>query len=197
MKRLLCLFVALCGNCFAYNTDLVEIISAEQIAQRIALIAEQVDADYKGEDITIVMVMKGAVPVTADLMRQLKCPCTLEFIQTSSYKGGTTSGKLEMMGAERLNLEGKNVLVVDDIFDTGKTMATIVEKIQTQKNAKSVKSLVLLEKNSTKVTAYKPDYVCFNIPDEFVIGYGLDYDEYYRNLPSICTFAGGIPSNEE
>ncbi len=164
------------------------LISQDEIKQRIEEIAPIIDAEYAGDELVIVMVMKGAFCVTADLIRLLKTPCTLEYIQASSYGlGGTKKGELKIVGLENLNLTSKNVLLIDDICDSGNTLTELIVKLQ-QKRPKSLKTLVLLTKNVPRDPVYNPDYTLFEIENLFVIGYGLDYKEYYRGLPGIYLY---------
>ncbi len=166
--------------------DFKLLISKEQIDSRIKEVAAEINQQYQGKEITLVMVMKGAIYLTADLMREITVPCMLEFVRASSYGLGTVSGELTLQGIEDLSLQGKHVIIIDDIFDTGKTMTTIQEKLLLQQPA-SLKTLVLLLKNRPRTIADVPDYVLFPIEDEFVIGYGLDYQEHYRGLPGVFT----------
>jgi len=164
------------------------LISPQEIAAKIEDAGRQIDADYNGEELTIVMVMKGAVCLASDLIRTLKTPTLIEYIKASSYgQNGAVRGALTIHGLDSLDLSSKHVLVVDDIFDSGFTMEGIVAQLQ-QKNPKSIKTLVLLSKNIERKTAYRPDYVLFDIDDHFVVGYGLDYKEKYRGLPGIYYF---------
>ena len=172
------------------NMDNIELlISQEEIKNKIADVARVIDGHYQSEKLVIVMVMKGALCIAADLIRELKTPCTIEYIRASSYgqNGGMKRGELTIQGLEALDLSSKNVLLVDDIFDSGETVSQIVAKIK-EKNPKSLKSLVLLKKQVERDVAYTPDYVLFNIENLFVIGYGLDYNEYYRGLPGVYIF---------
>lgn len=167
------------------NAEFKLMISEEQIKERIAHYAAQIDADYDGKEITLVMVLKGAVCIACDLMRALQTPCSLECIQASSYgQNGTTSGTLTVHSLEKLDLAGKHVIIVDDIFDTGKTLLEIKRQLATQ-NPASLKILVLLLKDRPRAIDLLPDYALFEIGDKFVIGYGLDYKELYRGLPGI------------
>jgi hypoxanthine phosphoribosyltransferase len=162
-----------------------ELISSGDIQKRIKEVAAQIDCDYAGKEIVLVMVMKGAICITADLLRTLECPCSLEFIQASSYgNNGTVAGGLTIRGLENLNLQDKHVIIVDDIFDTGNTLMRIKNELAEQHPA-SLKILVLLLKNKKRTMQDLPDYALFAIEDEFVIGYGLDYKELYRGLPGI------------
>lgn len=162
------------------NEQLELLISANDISKKLSQIAIQIDNDYQGEDLTVVMIMKGAICVTADLMREIKTPATLEYIQASSYgKNGKSKGNLQLIGIEKIDLKGKNVLVVDDIFDSGTTMTSIVEALK-EKQPKTIKSLVVFQKKIERETAYRPDYALFEIDNHFIVGYGLDYKERYR-----------------
>ncbi len=171
------------GGCMpASNFRLL--ISADQIKERVVQIAAQLDEEYSGKDITMVIVMKGALCIASDLMREIKTPCVLDYVSASSYGHKTTAGELTISGLEKLNLKDKHVLLVDDIYDTGATIAEIKQQLLT-KNPASLKTLVLLTKNKDRVNQELPDYTLFHIENEFVIGYGLDYDELYRGLPGI------------
>lgn len=191
MKKLAPLLLFFSSVCSAYD-NLELLIGPDAIEQRIAEVAAQINREY--DELTIIMVMKGAVCVTADLIRHLDVPFTLEYMRASSYgERGTMHGELKITGLEDLDLASKNVLIVDDIFDTGNTMTGIVEQIE-KLNPKSLKTLVLLVKNVSRETAYRPDYVLFDIENRFVIGYGLDYKELYRGLRGIYAFINDDPS---
>lgn len=191
MKKM-ALFLLTCTSlCAAENIELL--IDSEEIAQKICETASVIDEEYCGEELTLVILMKGAICVTADLIRYLDTPCTIDYISTSSYgKNGMQRGQLSIEGLEKLDLEGKNVLVVDDIFDTGHTMKAVMDRLQ-EKKPKTLKSFVLLVKDVQRDIEYRPDYVLFDIPNRFVIGYGLDYKEYYRNLPGVYAFVNDTP----
>jgi hypoxanthine phosphoribosyltransferase len=150
--------------------------------------AKQIKGDYEGKIITIVAIMKGAITVTADLMREfglLNVPCTLQCISTSSYgKNGTNRGELVIKGIESIEIEGKDVLLVDDAFDSGATMAGLIERFQ-QLNPRSLRSMVAVVKDVARKTTYYPEYVLFEIPNYFIVGYGLDCSEHFRQLPDI------------
>lgn len=166
-------------------TSFEKFISKEEIHEKLKEIAAKIDSDMQGEKLTVVMLMKGAFIVTADLVRYLQTPCILEFIQTSSYGAkGKVRGELTIHGLDKIDIAGKNVLVVDDVFDSGVTLSTVVDKINAF-NPLSVRSLVLLSKNIPHKVAYTPDYVLFDIEDRFVVGYGMDYKEHWRELPDV------------
>lgn len=161
------------------------LISEQSILEKIAGVAKLINAEYRDNELTIVMIMKGAICLVADLIRHVRVPCSIEFIQTSSYGAkGTKRGELTISGLEKIVLEKKHVLVVDDIFDSGVTLSEVMSRIEGQ-NPKSLKSLVLLLKKVPHKTEYLPDYVLFEIEDRFVVGYGLDYKEHYRGLPGV------------
>jgi hypoxanthine phosphoribosyltransferase len=132
--------------------------------------------------------MKGGICITADLMRAIEIPFKFEFLKASSYgNNGMSAGKLTINGIESLDIEGRDVLLVDDIFETGNTLQRIIKELSA-KNPSSIKTLTLLVKEIPRKTSYLPDYILFHIPDLFVIGYGLDYKEFYRGLPAIYAF---------
>ena len=162
-----------------------KLISKEEIQQAVAKIAKRIDADYKAEGVVLVAVLKGACCLASDLLRAISIPCEIEFIQAKSYGPlGSSRGDLTLLGLDQLQIQGKQVLVVDDIFDSGETLSQIIENLQ-KKAAKNVRSLVLLRKKISRTVAYEPDYALFDINDDFVVGYGLDYKELYRGLNGI------------
>lgn len=165
------------------------LLSEEAIAEKIQEVARQLNHDFTGREVTLISVLKGSILLTSDLMRQLDIPFTIEFIQAKSYgMRGTTPGELIIEGLEKLHLKNKEVLLIDDIYDTGKTLQEISQKIQ-EYNPKSLTTLVLLKKQRADHPAARPDYVCFDIEDHFVVGYGLDYKEKYRGLKGIYTLS--------
>ena len=161
------------------------LISPDQIAKRIQELAVQLNARYVNEELSLVIIMKGALFFAADLMRKLTVPCTLDYIRASSYgERGQKRGELNIIGLEELKLSGKNVLVIDDIFDSGNTLSQIAQALQKQ-HPKTLRTIVLLKKNVKRQTEYLPDEYLFEIEDAFVVGYGLDYKEHYRELPGV------------
>lgn len=162
------------------------LITKEQIAEQIQKMAAQIKRDYVGKDLVIVMVLKGALCLVADLIREIDLPLSLETIQCSSYgHRGTERGDLQVIGADRLHVHNRDVLIVDDIYDSGHTMTTLLETFKELK-PRSLKTFVLLyKKNVHKVSNHKPDYILFEIDNLFVVGYGLDYKERYRGLSGI------------
>jgi hypoxanthine phosphoribosyltransferase len=152
----------------------------------VAEMAAKIEQSYEGRQLTIVGVLTGSVVLLADLIRAIEQPMRVGVIQASSYRGATTErGDLIINSELMLDISGRDVLLVDDIFDTGHTLKNVVEKLH-EFSPKSVKSAVLLRKQGRQETDYEPDFTAFNIPDEFVVGYGLDYEDMYRNLPYLA-----------
>ncbi len=168
------------------HPDVKEILFDEkQIADRVAEMAAEVNKDYAGEELIVVCVLNGAMPFTCDLMRKLDMPVVLDSIIASSYGSSTvSSGEVKIKKEMKQDVTGRNVLLVDDVFDTGLTMSLLVEFVE-KRGAKSVKSCVFLDKKARHTVEYVPDYIGYDIPDAFVIGYGLDYNEKYRQLPYV------------
>ena len=156
----------------------------ETIQNRIKEVAEIIDNDYKGEEIVIISVLKGAVFFTVDLVKKMKTQIELELMQVSSYKGTQSTGNIIVKKDLDGSIEGKNVLIVEDIIDTGYTLKYLQEYLQTL-NPKSLKIAVLADKKARRKADIKIDYTCFEIEDKFIVGYGFDFDEKYRNLPYI------------
>ncbi len=154
------------------------------IRRRVKQLARMIERDYAGKDLVVVALLNGTVMFLADLVRYLNRPLRLDFMGVSSYGHGTQSGKLVFTKELKLDVQGRDVLLVDDILDTGKTLARVTAKLQKLK-PRSLKLCVLLSKSARRVEPVVADYVGFEIPDEFVVGYGLDYAEQYRNLPYI------------
>ena len=158
------------------------LISEGEIKARILEISKTINEKY--EDLVIVMIMKGSICFVADLLRNLHVKVSIEYVHSSSYRGTTERGELTTSGLENVNVTKKNVLIVDDIFDSGLTMSTVRDELLA-KNPKNLESMVLLNKNAERKTDYEPEYSMFGIENEFVVGYGLDYQEHYRGLPGI------------
>jgi hypoxanthine phosphoribosyltransferase len=152
----------------------------------VADMAASIEKTYEGRQLTIVGVLTGSVVLLADLIRAIEQPMRVGVIQASSYRGATTErGDLIINSELMLDISGRDVLLVDDIFDTGHTLKNVVEKLH-EFNPNSVKSAVLLRKHGRQEAEYEPDFAAFDIPDEFVVGYGLDYQDMYRNLPYLA-----------
>ena len=160
------------------------LITDQMLAKRIAGLAREIERDFRGRDMVIVSLLTGTVMFLGDLIRHLSLPLRLDFMGVSSYGKGTESGDLVFTKELRLDVRGRDVLLVDDILDTGKTVRRVVEKLCLL-GPRRIKVCVLLDKPSRRVEKVKADYIGFQIPDAFVIGYGLDYAERYRNLPFV------------
>ena len=161
------------------------LLSEEQIAEKVAQIGRQITEDYRDKNLLMVSVLKGSVVFMADLMRAVDCPARIDFMSVSSYGSGTkTSGVVKIVKDLDLNLEGYDLLLVEDILDSGNTLHFLKQYFLT-KGAASVTICTLLDKPSRRTKAIHADYVGFEVPDEFVVGYGLDYAQKYRNLPYI------------
>ncbi len=161
------------------------LIPEEKVDARIREIGEQITKDYAGEEVFLVCTLKGASFFACELAKRITLPLTLDFIAVASYGDGTQStGEVRMIKDLDESIEGKNVIVVEDIVDTGRTLSYLLEILR-KRGPKSVKLCSLLDKPERRVVDIKADYTGFQIPDEFVVGYGLDYAQRYRNLPYI------------
>jgi hypoxanthine phosphoribosyltransferase len=160
------------------------LINESQLDDGVSKLAKEIDAHYGDRPITVVAVMTGSLVLFADLIRRLSMPQRVGVIHASSYRGGTQAGKLQIDSKMLIDVQDRDVLLVDDIYDTGATLTKLSEAIADM-GASSVSTAVLLRKLRPKQIGPKPDFVAFEIPDEFVVGYGLDYLDMYRNLPFI------------
>lgn len=164
-------------------TKLKILLTEEQIQSRIKLLADEMNKFYNGEEVYVICVLKGAVMFMTDLTKHLNMPLKMEFIRLSSYNGGTsTSGKVNAVDISLPDLNDKNVLIIEDIVDTGLTAKFLLDFLNCNFHTKTTKFCSLLDKKITRLTQVDPDYYCFEIDDKFLIGYGLDYDGYFRNL---------------
>ncbi len=162
------------------------LFTRDQIAERIQQLGAQISADLAGEKLVMIGVLKGAAPFLADLARAVTVDATFDFVAVSSYgKGDRSSGAVKLIKDLDEPIEGKNVLVVEDILDTGLTLSYL-RKLFLQHHPKSLRIAALLDKPSRRIEKIDADYVGFSIPNLFVIGFGMDYAERYRNLPDIC-----------
>lgn len=160
--------------------------SKQAIHQGVERMAGEIAAEYADRRLTIVAVLTGSLVLVADLIRLLDLPMRLGVISASSYRGATTTrGELSINAEKLVDISGRDVLLVDDIFDTGHTLVRVMEKMQAYGPA-SIRTAVLLRKRARNEQPYEPDFVGFDIPDAFVVGYGLDYEDMYRNLPYIA-----------
>ncbi|GAA0718482.1 hypoxanthine phosphoribosyltransferase [Clostridium malenominatum] len=161
------------------------LISTEEINARIKDMGKVISEDYKGKKLYVLSLLRGSFIFTADLVRAITIPTQIGFMTTSSYGHlENSSGQVNIVNDIPDNVEGLDVLVVDDIVDTGITMEHVINHVKSL-GASSVKSCVLLDKPERRVASISPDYCCFEIPDVFVVGYGLNYGDYYRNIPYV------------
>lgn len=164
------------------------LFSREDIQKRVDELGLEIAKDYKEKKLLAVSLLKGSFIFTADLVRSIDAPVRVEFMTTSSYgHGEESSGKVKILQDLDFDLSEYDVLVVDDIADTGLTMEYVLKHLSA-KNPNSIKSCVLLDKPSRRKTDLKADYVGFTIPDTFIVGYGLNYGDYFRNVPNVFTF---------
>lgn len=163
--------------------DLKVLFSEEQIQNKVKELADAMNKFYNGEEVIAICVLKGAVMFATDLVKHLNMPLKMEFIRLSSYGTGfNTSGKVNAVDISLPDLNGKNVLIIEDIVDTGLTAKFLMDFMHTNFHTKSTKFCSLLDKRITRKTEIEPDYYGFEIDDKFVVGYGLDYEGYMRNL---------------
>lgn len=161
------------------------LVTPAAIKRRITALGAEINRDYAGKDLMVVAIVNGALIFTADLLRQLRSPLRLDCLRASSYHSDTKAvGEPRIVDQMKLDVKGHHVLLVDDILDTGKTLAAVAGLIKL-KGAATVKTCVLLDKKARRAVPFEADYVGFEIPNEFVVGYGLDFNERYRNLPCI------------
>lgn len=166
------------------------LISSSKIGTRVAELARQIEADYAGrEDLACIGVLKGSFVFLADLVRHLTLPVAIDFIAVASYREGSSPGELQVYKDISLELRGRPVLVVEDICDTGRSLAAVRDLLE-RRGPESVRTCVLLDKPARRQVQCVPDYSGFVIPDAFVVGYGLDYAERYRNLPYVAVMDG-------
>jgi hypoxanthine phosphoribosyltransferase len=160
------------------------LIGERQIIRRIRRLSREIERDFEGRELVIVALLTGTVMFLSDLIRNLSLPLRLDFIGVSSYRSGTKSGELVFTKKLRLDVRGRDVLLLDDILDTGRTMVRVLAEIQALQ-PRRIKTCVLLNKAARRIGNIQADYVGFEIPDYFVVGYGLDFAERYRNLPFV------------
>ena len=160
-------------------------ISSEEIAQKVKEVADKISSDYNGESVIVIGVLTGAFIFTSDLVRALTVPVeTVDFIQVSSYQGDKSTGNFVFKKDISVDISGKNILIVEDIIDTGRTLKKLREMLR-MREPKSIKICTAFDKPSRRVNDLTPDYNCFTIPDEFIVGYGLDYDGRYRQFKDV------------
>lgn len=163
---------------------IVPLIDEESIAKRIDELAKQISNDYKNEELTVICILKGATIFTCDLIRKLTIPVYLDFMVVSSYIDTESTGSVKIIKDLDHTISNKNILIIDDIIDTGRTLQHLVNTLKVR-NPKSIKLCTLLDKPARRVNNLKVDYFGFKIENEFVVGYGLDYNQKYRNLSFI------------
>ena len=162
------------------------LLTEEEVNKKISEVAAQINKDYEGKEVHLICILKGGVFFTCELAKRLTIPVSLDFMSVSSYGSDTkSSGVVKIIKDLDEPLEGKNVIIVEDIIDSGRTLAYLI-KVLKQRNPKNIELCTLLDKPERRVKKQvQVKYTCFTIPDEFVVGYGLDYDQKYRNLPYI------------
>ena len=162
------------------------LVTEEQLRAKVAELGAQVSRDYAGRDLLLVSILKGAVVFMADLMRAVTIPCSIDFMVVSSYGGTNTesTGLVKIVKDLDADLSGRDVLIVEDVLDTGVTLSNLVPMLK-MRNPSSVKICAILDKPARRKTDIAADYRGFEVPDAFVVGYGLDYNEKYRNLPYV------------
>lgn len=161
------------------------LVSEQELHNKVTELGAQISRDYEGKQLLLVSVLKGSVVFMADLMRAITIPARIDFMSVSSYGSGTRSlGVVKIIKDLDLNIEGYDLLIVEDILDSGNTLSYLKENLNSR-GPKSIRICTLLDKPERRTADVKADYVGFQVPDEFVVGYGLDFDEKYRNLPFI------------
>ncbi|WP_326908152.1 hypoxanthine phosphoribosyltransferase [Sedimentibacter sp. MB31-C6] len=178
------------------NKDIKEILIDEDILQsKVRELGMKITEDYRGKDLHLICVLKGAVIFLSDLMKRIELPLDIDFMAISSYGSGTkSSGVVRILKDLDAGIEGKDVLIVEDIIDSGLTLSYLMENLKAR-GPKSVEICTILDKPSRRTIDLNIKYTGFQVPDEFVVGYGLDYDEKYRNLPYIAVLKEEIYSN--
>ncbi|MGM9631951.1 MAG: hypoxanthine phosphoribosyltransferase [Eubacteriales bacterium] len=172
------------------------LISRDEISAKIKEVAKKITEDYDGEPVLFVCILKGSIHFYSDLTREIDLPLSMDFMAISSYGAGTTSsGEVKMIKDLDKTISGKNVIIVEDIIDSGNTLSYLM-RLLSSRRPKSIKICTLLDKPSRRKVDLTPDYCCFTIPDEFVVGYGLDYDELYRGEKDIYVLDPSVYSDK-
>ncbi|RLC16045.1 MAG: hypoxanthine phosphoribosyltransferase [Deltaproteobacteria bacterium] len=164
--------------------EFIPLISKQEITGQIKKIGQQISSDYKTKDLVLIGVLKGSFVFMADLTRQISIDHTIDFIGASSYEGTSSTGQIVFTKQPDLELEGRDILLVEDIVDTGNTFLKIIEFIKLL-NPRSIKICTLIDKHERRKVKINVDYSCFSLEKGFIVGFGLDYNEKYRNLPAI------------
>ena len=160
------------------------LLTREEVEKRIKELAKEIEKDYCGKDLLVIGLLKGSIMFMSDLIKEMDLPVMIDFMSVSSYSGTTSTGVINVLKDTDISVKDKDVLIVEDIIDTGLTLSH-VKKLLEDRGTKSLKICTLLDKPSRRTIEMKGDYVGFEIPDEFVVGYGLDYDQHHRNLPYV------------
>lgn len=178
--------------------DIAETLFTEEDLEAIvARIGAQISKDYEGKNLLMVSVLKGSLMFMADLMRHITIPCSIDFLSVSSYGSGTsTSGEVRILKDLDRSLEGKDLLVVEDILDSGVTLSFLLKNLSAR-NPSSIRLCTLLDKPERRRVEVKADYIGASVPDKFIVGYGLDYDEKYRNIPFVGVLKPEIYTHEK
>ena len=167
------------------NDDVTVLLSEKEIDLRLDTLAAEIDAYYQSigvDEVIAVCVLKGSLVFTADLIRKMKTKTIIDFLRVSSYNGTTTTGNIKFINDLSEDITGKHLLIIEDIIDTGKTLRSVIDKLW-EREPKSIKLCSFLDKPARRTVKIQGDFVGFSIPDHFVVGYGLDYNEHYRDLP--------------
>ncbi|MDL2324864.1 hypoxanthine phosphoribosyltransferase [Ruminococcaceae bacterium OttesenSCG-928-A16] len=171
-------------NNFSNDVERI-LLTRQQVQKRVEELGAQITRDYQGKDLLMVSVLKGSVVFMADLMRAIHLPAEIDFMMVSSYGAASkSSGVVKIVKDIDIELKGKDLLIVEDILDSGRTLSYLKELLEGRDPA-SVRIVTLLDKPARRAVPLQPDYTGFEVPDEFIVGYGLDYAEHYRNLPDI------------
>lgn len=160
------------------------LISEDEIVARCKELGEQISKDYEGKNPSLIGLLKGSVPFMAELLKRITCDCRIDFMDVSSYSGTESQGDIKINKDLDHSVKGDYIILVEDIIDTGKTLTTVKE-LMYSKGAKDVKIVSLLDKRERREVEIEGDYIGFNVPNEFVVGYGLDFNQKYRNLPYV------------
>jgi hypoxanthine phosphoribosyltransferase len=162
------------------------LIAKADIDKRVQELADVISRDYEGKELILIGILKGAFVFMADLIRYMRIPCQVDFVRLASYGAGTMStGNITISKDIETSIQGRDVLVVEDILDTGLTLSSLVERLK-KRDPRSLKICVFLDKKDRRKVPFEAEYVGFDIPDRFVVGYGLDFNEMYRFLPDVC-----------
>ena len=173
------------------NYRIENLIDRKTVENRIKELAKQIEKDYAGEELYCVGLLKGSVVFLSDLVKEINIPVIIDFMSVSSYGSETvSSGDVKILKDTDLDLRGKHVLIVEDIIDTGLTLEHVIKYFKDSKGVKTLKTCTLLSKPERRKVNIDIDYIGFDVPDKFVIGYGLDYDQKYRNLPYVSYLEG-------